>query len=336
MARPDEFPVVANTDTTLPAAGTDNKIQPTPTIQETGWDLGQQPAAQHFNWLFHKIYKWIEYFDSIMGTNFAKASKAEAESGVNDEKWMSPLKTKQHVDARIPVDASGAQDDTDSESLMTPEATQWVFDKYGISSESLITLSPSGGVVNVDSVVERGDYLVLATSTNPMTTRPPLLPNAAAQQGLLRVRRDGNRVMQEFIAWNFADPSYEGYTARRYASYAPNPLWGDWKSSAEVEATFTDQQSLAPTGYQKLPGGVIIQWGSTMIGDDARKDITLPIEMPTTGLSVVASSARDTTVANHGQTLISASFIDNGTIRISQASVGNYGSFMVNWIAIGH
>lgn len=63
--KPTSYPVVAQSDVTLPNANTDNKVEPSVAIQDNGWDLGQQPAAQHHNWLFNNIFKWIQYFDEF-------------------------------------------------------------------------------------------------------------------------------------------------------------------------------------------------------------------------------------------------------------------------------
>lgn len=281
MARPDEFPVVANTDTTLPAAGTDNKIQPTPTIQETGWDLGQQPAAQHFNWLFHKIYKWIEYFDSIMGTNFAKASESEAVAGNNDEKWMSPLKTKQHVDARIPVNASEAQDDTDSVSLMTPEATQWVFEKYGISYTSL---KPGG--TNPNALTNRGDYYLEDNGSGNLVNIPIVGGVAAVNEKVvLRVVRNGTNILQECIFLSHPNANAVGLCYRR-TSTTSGSSWSSWEVDADAYVNALGVQK-ASTGYTYMPGGTILQWGESFLSGETV--VTFPVPFPNAAFSATVT-----------------------------------------------
>lgn len=64
--KPTDKPILAQNDITLPVAGTDNKIALPTTLQDSGWDRGQQPAAQHFNWLFNNIYQWVDYFDQFL------------------------------------------------------------------------------------------------------------------------------------------------------------------------------------------------------------------------------------------------------------------------------
>jgi len=45
-----------------------------------------------------------------------------------------------------------------------------------------------------------------------------------------------------------------------------------------------DNQSLSANGYQKLPGGLIIQWGNVTIGANTTGTITWPISFPTAAL----------------------------------------------------
>jgi hypothetical protein len=40
-------------------------------------------------------------------------------------------------------------------------------------------------------------------------------------------------------------------------------------------------QSLSTSGYQKLPGGLILQWGQASVGTDASLAVTLPTTFPT-------------------------------------------------------
>lgn len=50
-------------------------------------------------------------------------------------------------------------------------------------------------------------------------------------------------------------------------------------------------QSLAANGYQKLPGGLIIQWGSQLVNASTSTNYSFPLTFPTGGLQIVASLA---------------------------------------------
>lgn len=55
-------------------------------------------------------------------------------------------------------------------------------------------------------------------------------------------------------------------------------------------ADFTgSNQSLATSGYQKLPGGLILQWGQVTISPHATATFTFPIAFPTACLNIQAN-----------------------------------------------
>lgn len=66
-------------------------------------------------------------------------------------------------------------------------------------------------------------------------------------------------------------------------------------SPATLAAAFQGaNRSLATNGYQKLPGGLILQWGySSVIGTNSSASVTLPIAFPTAMLNVIAIQADD-------------------------------------------
>ncbi len=101
-------------------------------------------------------------------------------------------------------------------------------------------------------------------------------------------------------------------------------VWTEWFRLLSGES------SKASPGYQKLPGGLIIQWGaisSTSAGADAV--ITFPVAFPTAVL--VTFPATDGTAATtdfkrNGSTVTTATF------RNSSGSNSQTGA----WFAIGH
>lgn len=64
MPAPVNYPIWAQLNVTLPVAGTQNKVRPVEGLRDTGFDLGQQPAAEEFNWMWNNIFEWIQYFDT--------------------------------------------------------------------------------------------------------------------------------------------------------------------------------------------------------------------------------------------------------------------------------
>jgi len=55
----------------------------------------------------------------------------------------------------------------------------------------------------------------------------------------------------------------------------------------------TGQQSLTANGYQKLPGGLILQWGTVSIAANTIANYTFPISFPTSAFSVTGSGAAE-------------------------------------------
>lgn len=96
-------------------------------------------------------------------------------------------------------------------------------------------------------------------------------------------------------------------------------------------------QSLAPSGYQKLPGGLIVQWGVinaiSGVGDSANV-VTLPIAYPNSIFQVYAS-ANDLNIAEGDGVAVGARKI---TASLTTINVINTGSSTepVSWLTIGN
>jgi len=92
-------------------------------------------------------------------------------------------------------------------------------------------------------------------------------------------------------------------------------------------------QSLTSSGYQKLPGGVIIQWGTygtlfTDLGAVVDKTISFPISFPTACLVVVSNVCSDN-AASHGSIYHAIkSWSTSSFVAASEAPR--------TWIAIGY
>jgi hypothetical protein len=56
-----------------------------------------------------------------------------------------------------------------------------------------------------------------------------------------------------------------------------------------TQLNLLDSKSLAASGYQKLPSGLIIQWGSSTTAGSGTVAVTYPVAFPTGTLKVVVS-----------------------------------------------
>lgn len=112
---------------------------------------------------------------------------------------------------------------------------------------------------------------------------------------------------------------------------------GDGKQSHHALALGQFPATVSTSGYQKLPSGLIIQWGTfsaTAAGSSqgTLQTITLPIAFPNAGFNAVANSGSALGSVTVGATFPSASQISiaYNNSNTSALSVAGY------WIAFGH
>lgn len=90
-------------------------------------------------------------------------------------------------------------------------------------------------------------------------------------------------------------------------------------------------QSLSSSGYQKLPGGLIMQWGSGTLTGNQTATITFPVAFATAGLSIVVSDS-DTSSSVDAHTLkASIASTTQATIKNTNTETRPY-----HYIAIGY
>jgi hypothetical protein len=91
-------------------------------------------------------------------------------------------------------------------------------------------------------------------------------------------------------------------------------------------------QTLNTTGFSKMPGGLIIQWGlSASMSGNGSTTVTLPIAFPSVCVSAVASLVGGTNIADKDALI--------GSVSTTQIVIQNNGSNSSNtayWIAIGY
>lgn len=91
-------------------------------------------------------------------------------------------------------------------------------------------------------------------------------------------------------------------------------------------------QSLAASGYQRLPGGLIVQWGKATTSGTVDVTVTYPVAFPTATASLTISSAGagGGNFANYNTTTESSFKISAWTATTVRAST------QVFWVAIGY
>ena len=92
-------------------------------------------------------------------------------------------------------------------------------------------------------------------------------------------------------------------------------------------------KSLGSNGYQKLPGGLIIQWGSVMTNASGFAAVTFPVAFPVAVLSSTASFSSTGVIAN--MAVVGANNPSGMNVYLSNTSgTGVAGSVM--WLAVGY
>jgi hypothetical protein len=100
-------------------------------------------------------------------------------------------------------------------------------------------------------------------------------------------------------------------------------------------------QSLASTGYQKMPGGLIVQWGSVDVAFEGqpgyRQTVTFPIAFPTIQPMVVVSTSNASGSDEHNVVQIFGSVnLSNVTFQNQWFGGGVVAGTTARWIAIGY
>lgn len=100
--------------------------------------------------------------------------------------------------------------------------------------------------------------------------------------------------------------------------------------------TGSNQDFVGTSGYQKLPGGLIIQWGRTgnIVGINGFEDITFPISFTASVFSVVATPVTDNYPAGDKSDMWSC--LSQTLTGFRMRSVMENRSATYNWIAIGY
>jgi hypothetical protein len=100
------------------------------------------------------------------------------------------------------------------------------------------------------------------------------------------------------------------------------------------DSTGSKLQTLSATGYQKLPNGLIIQWGYSSIapGVSGGTTVTFPITFPTAFTSI--STQVSDTITSTVTTALLISSVSNSSVKLGTTYAS--GNLPVYWTAIGY
>lgn len=180
-----------------------------------------------------------------------------------------------------------------------------------------------GGVLNAGDIVTRagvwyGDDAVMGDVN---------VANCVAVRGQQNSDRG-------YIQFGLGPASQLGAVAGGALTYNGNTVWhsGNFDPNGRVPwSEFVGgNQSLQANGYQRLPGGLILQWGSVFIAGNGSTTVTFPIAFPNACAIAIASGGE--TVTNRQDNGPAATGFTNTTVSITNGiDVG----ITTRWFAIG-
>jgi hypothetical protein len=111
---------------------------------------------------------------------------------------------------------------------------------------------------------------------------------------------------------------------------------GNFYVGADTTCNLTDfrSKSLAASGYQRIAGGLILQWGSQSVNNNVQTTITFPIAFPT-----ACQSAQFNSRSSDGSSIF---FWDMRSLSASSTSIytgrpsGGAASTTIYWFAVGY
>ena len=214
--------------------------------------------------------------------------------------------------------------------------TSWVHNE-GLFVSSINSMSANGAIAAsaAGAMVTFGSTMTAATLPAAGSVR------AGTMLPLLNVTSGGNAVVvsangnDTIFVGNAAVASYShGYTESAVLVSNGNNQWILAFGSMLLSKSYSMfGSSLANTGYQKLPSGLIVQWGVLSTGSGGTATGNFPLAFPNGPLQMVAGVAEGAAngFSSGAQALSSTAYQVFGT-NYSGGGIANIG---VSWIALG-
>lgn len=202
-----------------------------------------------------------------------------------------------------------------------------------------------------------GTTVIVRASAANTTTTPTFAPDGLTAKTIVKgnnlplaagdIAGAGHWLVMNFDTvldkWVLQNPADVATTAQAQA------LSDNWNKITPLrlkEAFQGANQLLGGNGYQRLPGGLIIQWGVAKLGSNLGRtsvigSITFPIAFPTGPFSAsVAGFVPDSTSGEAIENFLSVQGISSSNLTVAATRIVGSGApyeiLSVAWIAIGH
>lgn len=185
------------------------------------------------------------------------------------------------------------------------------------------------------AVVKALASAAVAGATDTVAGIVELATNAEAQTGTDNSRAVTPAAMASVTATETRAGLLEIATDAEARAFTANKAIDGAKLASALTGS---NQSLATNGYQKLPGGLIIQWGeSASLSTDTNSTLTFPIAFPTGCVKAFVSIRNTTTGDDDVFSRILSYTSTQITVRAEKTSGGsNAGTRYVEYFAIGY
>lgn len=320
MSKPDYLPLWATEDTTLPATGQTNKVRPKESLRTIGWDMGQIPTAEEWNWQFNNMYQWIEYFSEFYAsaTDSATANTLALRDSTGSLHFYN-LYTDNDLSVTGDSALSGSLSVTGTSSLSGNITSSGVNSWTGANTFSAD--STFSGDTSITSATIEGLTVSGASAFESAITSGGNNTWAGTQSFQGNITSSGDNMWEQENTFS-GDVTFSG----AITSKGTNTFSGVNTFSSQLNL---QSSNLSTNGYTYLPNGLIMQWGTSNRDGDSTL-ITYPLSFPNNSLSVtitlIGTSSGDSTDNPKINTISKTGFILS-----SQAAEDSF-----YWQAIGH
>lgn len=297
----------------------------------------------------------VKYFDSVLSTNatgktqpVASASVYVYEQGTNTLATIyeddgtttktNPLTTDSNGNYEFRVE-DGAYDIRITFSG-TDKTFSYVALGTTIADDSITTAKIADNAVTnakmADDAIDTSELADGAVTTakieNLAVTAGKISSGAATDGQVLTADGAGNVTFEDGGSSGNASETEAGVVeiATDAEAFAGTSTGSTGAILALTPTNFTATQSLSSNGYQRLAGGLIIQWGSAT--PSSAFTVTFPTTFPTACASFVMLDQNDGDTAGQGTTAIMAGSPSTSSVACSGTTASN----LVRWVAIGY
>lgn len=335
MSKPDYLPIWASEDTTLPATGETNKVRPKESLRTIGWDMGQIPTAEEWNWQFNNMYQWIEYFSEFYA---AATDAATADTLALRDSTGSLHFYNLYVDNNLEVTGTSSLTGaiTATGNITSSGTNTWSGDNT-FSNPTLFNgyVTMEGAAIS-DLIVDGEASFKNITNFNGNINSEGTNDWSGTQEISGEIRSSGVNT------WTAAN-TFSGTVT------FSGDITSTGTNSFSGVNTFSNQlnlqsSSLTTNGYTYLPNGVIMQWGqvafNTSEATNVGASVVFPKAFPNAALSVTANTTTRYFTTSDGYSAVCACVGASSTGFTLYIDSDNAESLtqsqVVNWLAIGH